>query len=246
MFRPSDDHLQLLFEFGLGTGDGGSWHRRLPEVTDDPAGLLEVQLAWAVTHRMPDRVRLLAGHGVPIDRPLRRGYGAGNLTPVQLAARIGDPGMVRLLVDLGAPASDDPVSTALAVLLDGDGTAIAALDPAVVTGLRRTHPSLVLRAAVNDRPDVVTALVGLGWDVNAYGRQDAPIEEKWETALHHAAGEGKADLARHLLALGADPTLTDRRFSATPAGWAAHLGHPDLAAALEQAVRDRQQRGSGR
>ena len=37
MFGTDDDHLVLLFEYGLGRGDGGVWRRRLgPEAVDEP------------------------------------------------------------------------------------------------------------------------------------------------------------------------------------------------------------------
>ena len=29
MFEPDNDHLELLFEFGLGAGDGGPWKARM-------------------------------------------------------------------------------------------------------------------------------------------------------------------------------------------------------------------------
>ena len=35
-------------------------------------------------------------------------------------------------------------------------------------------------------------LAELGFEVNAYGRGDAPVEEPWETALHHSAADGNA------------------------------------------------------
>jgi hypothetical protein len=60
--------------------------------------------------------------------------------------------------------------------------------------------------------------------VNARARSDVPIEQEWETALHHAAAVGDAAFTERLLALGADPTIRDARFHATPAEWAAHLG----------------------
>lgn len=65
MFTPGNDHLELLFEFGLGNGDGGPWKRllgeqwnlpprpglgsRYPETTDRCAG-------WALTRRTRTRV----------------------------------------------------------------------------------------------------------------------------------------------------------------------------------------------
>ena len=38
MFGPGNDHLEILLEFGLGTGDGGPWFRRLGEALGTPAG----------------------------------------------------------------------------------------------------------------------------------------------------------------------------------------------------------------
>jgi hypothetical protein len=79
----------------------------------------------------------------------------------------------------------------------------------------------------------VELLAGLGFDVNALGRADAPVEQEWETALHHSAGAGDVELTRRLLALGADPHIRDRRFDATPLDWARHLRQPATAAVLE-------------
>ena len=50
MFGDDDDHLVLLFEFGLGTGDGGPWRARLGDAIDLPEALLRAQLRWAVMH----------------------------------------------------------------------------------------------------------------------------------------------------------------------------------------------------
>jgi Ankyrin repeats (many copies) len=65
MFEPDDDHLELLFEFGLGTGDGGPWQARLGGALDTPEKMVRGQLHWAVTHGMAERVRLLVEHGAP-------------------------------------------------------------------------------------------------------------------------------------------------------------------------------------
>ena len=52
MFEPGNDHLELLFEFGLGTGDGGPWRRRLGAALDTPA---EMSTADEATRpRCPD------------------------------------------------------------------------------------------------------------------------------------------------------------------------------------------------
>jgi len=51
------------------------------------------------------------------------------------------------------------------------------------------------------------------------------------TALHHAAWSGDLAAIRQLLHAGADPTLRDARFDATPLGWAEHA-YQDEAAEL--------------
>ena len=69
MFAPATTHLELLFEYGLGS------RRRRPVAGADrrpgarPAQMLRVQLRWAVEHHQPARVRLLAEHGVDFRSP---------------------------------------------------------------------------------------------------------------------------------------------------------------------------------
>ncbi|GAA1430695.1 hypothetical protein GCM10009616_15930 [Microlunatus lacustris] len=241
MFGPADDHLDLLLRHGLGRGDGGRWRRRLPDLVDAPDALLATQLAWAVVHDRRQRIRLLAANGVDLDRPVTgRLPAAAGRTPLQLARRAGRPAVVALLTSLGARADDDPEGELVLALLTGDEAAVSrrlTADPDALPALRTTAPSLVLRAAVADQPGGVRLLARLGFDVDALGRQDVPMEEPWETALHHAAGAGKEDLVRLLLTLGADPEIRDRRFDATPLEWARHLGRPGTADVLARVTR---------
>jgi hypothetical protein len=58
------------------------------------------------------------------------------------------------------------------------------------------------------------------------------------TALHEAAFRADVPVIDALLALGADPTLRDRDYHATPAGWAHHAGHVALAERLQAAADD--------
>ena len=76
---------------------------------------------------------------------------------------------------------------------------------------------LIVWAAAHGKPGSVELLAGLGFDVNARGRSDAPDEDPWQTALHVAAMEGHLSLARSLLRLGADPDIRDHRFELHPA-----------------------------
>ena len=55
------------------------------------------------------------------------------------------------------------------------------------------------------------------------------------TPLHAAAEYDDADLARLLLAAGADPARRDPDFDGTPLDWARHLGHDAVAAVLADA-----------
>ncbi len=235
MFVPADDHLELLFAHGLGTGDGGIWHRRLPEATEAPQVMLTAQLAWAVMHGLSARIRLLAAHGVDVRAPIEvaRIVGSRPIAPLDLAVRSGRQDSIDALCELGADELD-PQSRLIQAVLGGQTVAAGEVDR-----LRRTYPSLVLRAAVADDLTGVRRLVEAGFDVNAYGRQDIVIEQEWETALHHAAGEGKVELVELLLELGADPSLQDHRFDSTPLGWAEHLEQPDTAALLTAGGRRR-------
>ncbi len=52
------------------------------------------------------------------------------------------------------------------------------------------------------------------------------------TPLHAAAEHDDVDLARLLLAAGADPTRRDPDFDGTPLDWARHLGHDEVAKIL--------------
>jgi ankyrin repeat protein len=54
------------------------------------------------------------------------------------------------------------------------------------------------------------------------------------TALHEAAGRGHREIVLAMLAAGANPTVVEPCWGGTPAGWAAHSGHPALAALLRE------------
>ncbi|MEJ7650037.1 MAG: hypothetical protein WKF57_13535 [Nakamurella sp.] len=63
MFRRGSGHLELLFAYGLGTGDGGPWRRRLGAATESIVEMMQRQVDWALDHAMADRLELLAQHG---------------------------------------------------------------------------------------------------------------------------------------------------------------------------------------
>jgi ankyrin repeat protein len=252
MFRPANDHLELLFEYGLGRGDGGPWHAVLGAAHQTPAEMVQCQLLWAAERNHVARVRLLLRHGVDVRTPDVRHRGLAGRGAYEIAVLLGNIEIAVLLAEAGPeaapaggpalgpeagpaggptaggepPAASDPAERLAAACMRGDASTVdrlVATDPGLPVRLIAEAPDLLIRAAELDRPDAVRLLVRVGFDVN--GRQRI-------TPLHEAAYNGSAGMARLLIELGADPNVRDAEFDATPAGWAEHSHHDDLAAYL--------------
>jgi ankyrin repeat protein len=181
---------------------------------------------------MTERVRLFVEHGVDIVSP----FGDG-ITPAARAETTGHPGIARYLVEHGAPAPElRPRQRFVAAALVADHATVSELraaHPGLVDAVRKARPALIVWAAAHGQQFHRSGLAGLGFDVNAKGRSDAPAQDPWQTALHVAAMEGNLALARSLLTLGADPGIRDKRFKSTPLGWAHYFGQDQLVELLE-------------
>jgi ankyrin repeat protein len=231
-FRPNNEHLELLFEYGLGNGDGGPWKARFDEALESPREMLHNQLRWAIEHGFTDRVRLLLRHNVDVTSPYQNGK-----TPLDLAILEGDETIVAELRAAGATESRlNPVERLIAAVMRGDADQVAQLhnaDPDVVERAKSRRPGLIVWATARGRIQAVELLLQLGFDVNALSRSDVPrLDRQWETALHVAASNGNLELARLLLDNGADPMIRDKRFDATPREWAEHGNQPELVSLL--------------
>ncbi len=66
-WHPDDEWLELLLEFGFGSGDGGVWHRRLGAAHASPRENAEDCLMWAALQGYAHRVGLLLAAGVDPD-----------------------------------------------------------------------------------------------------------------------------------------------------------------------------------
>jgi ankyrin repeat protein len=226
MFSDSDDHLRLLFGYGLGRGDGGPWRRRLGDAQQSPAEMLADQLIWAVEAGRTERVALLLREGVD---PNASGSGHPThegRTAYEWALRTGSREMVDLLRAAGAREPDQPldeVDRLLAAALAGDHAAVRQADPAVLAAAVQRRPDAVEQAVELRRPEAVRVLVQAGFDVNGTGET---------TPLHQAAYAGDLDMVRLLVELGADPGRTDGAYSSTPLGWAEHAHAGDVAGYL--------------
>jgi Ankyrin repeats (many copies) len=236
MFEPGDEHLDLLFAYGLGTGTGGPWRARLGDAALSPSALLRGQLGWAVTHNLVDRVKLLIGHGTDVNAPFSDALPVGqHRRPVDEAARLGHGEIVDLLVEAGsAPPDLSPPEALVAAAMAGDRheTARLAADVSALAAARAQRPIAILEATVTQRPTAVSLLAELGFDVNAAAppRQGLVVGV---TALHQAASDGDRELVELLLALGADPNARDSAYRSTPKGWAAYTNSTELVALLE-------------
>lgn len=209
-FQPDDSHLELLLEYGLSDADE-----------------LAFQLGWAVWHGMTARVSLLLGHGVAPDTEVGGRYAVTPRSAYAAALTSGHPEVAELLAGYGCATDLSAEESVLAAVFSG-----ADVDSAAVPAAIAARPGLVVWAAGAGRLDAVRRAVELGWDVDRRARTDVPSDQEWETALHAAAGNGDNATVEVLLGLGADPATTDGRFRSTPAQWALHFGHAEIAALL--------------
>lgn len=213
MFRPDDDHLRLLFEYGLGRDGSGVWRDRLGGALETPAEVLARPLTWAAAHGFADRVRLLLVNGVDPDAVSPEGRA------LPLAAAAGHRDIVALLLEAGAaPVTLSPVDGLVAAVLAGDP-----VDRAVLPAALAARPGLVAEAVDAGADPEPAVRLGFAVSAPAGGR----------TALHAAAWAGDLGLVRRLVELGADPAARDARFGTRPLDWARHAHHPDVVTYLE-------------
>jgi ankyrin repeat protein len=179
-----------------------------------PDRLNETPLHRAAVNGNIAMTELLVRHGADVNAVRadgRSSYG--------LAARCGNPEVSERLAAAGASKDLSDVDVFLAACIRGDeDTARSALarSPDLIRSLTDEDRELFHRAAEKERIDAVRLMASLGFEIGRLAGEDGA------TALHVAAWNGRAEMARTLITLGAPLNLRDNRFGCSPLAWAAH------------------------
>jgi len=228
--QPRHPHAQtlarLLLEAGADPNDGQALYNRMFEPGNDHLELL-LEFGLGAGDGGPWKERM--GDALDTPEQLVRGDSAGRLR----MARPSGSGSSSPRGHRARPAARSEVRRRGSGRRSRHYRRAAGRPSRPGEAVRRRRPSLTVWAAAQGQPGSVELLAGLGFDVNAKGRSDAPAKDPWETALHVAAMEGNLGLAQSLLSLGADPDIRDERFNSTPLGWAWHFGQEQLIELLE-------------
>lgn len=219
MFTGGTRHLELLFEFGLGSGGNGVWYQRLGEELDSPAELLQQQVAWAAKYNQMARMKLLIEQGVDLNQPDNR----FRRLPYELAVLNGNLDIAELLLSHGARKTvlnDEDAFAAACLNGDADrARTMVANDPTLLDKLGQQRVEFLHRAAESNKSDAVRLMVELGFDLN---------ERKRTAPIHMTAAGGNLRMVKLLIELGADPMIRDEEFNGTALGWADYSGRTEV------------------
>jgi hypothetical protein len=97
----------------------------------------------------------------------------------------------------------------------------------VIAGAPAARPGVVVSAAGLGRVEAVELLVPVGFDLNALGGPTSFASSRGRPLCTPRRAPETSNW-RTLLALGADVTVRDRRFDATPRDWTDHFGRTEL------------------
>lgn len=215
MFEPDNSCLKLLLRYGLVAEDRNNWLvREDGALVASTQTVFDYQLAWALQKRMPERVKLLVGHGADIDKTI-----AGR-SPYEWAKLGGHDDLANFLVDRGATVVPlAPEDRAYVEIQDAsvplDKVKVTIASTTEIAAIQKKHPAMLHEATGNNDLGVVRRMLELGFDVNRMTSR---------TALHEAALHGYIEMAELLIKHGADARLRDPHHQAPPIGWAQFNG----------------------
>jgi ankyrin repeat protein len=167
---------------------------------------LQGAIGWALSRdRSREHIELLLRHGAAIQP-----------SDATLAVRRGRSD----LVDLLGRGSPTPADELVGALRRGDRAAVEgvlAANPGLLERLERADHDVLVHAAGRGNQVATELMLELGFPI------DVRSEELNETPLHAASWYGRSELAKLLLAHGADPNAqAGAPFGGRPLDWAAH------------------------
>ncbi|WP_349958437.1 ankyrin repeat domain-containing protein [Rhizobium sp. ZPR3] len=225
MFERDDICLKLLIEYGLSAGDKNNWLvREDGKFVENSQTVFDYQLAWALEHRMGERVRLLVENGADVNKIVN------GRTPYEWARLGGDAELAGYLERKGAVAVRlKPEDWAYLQIKAGDIDAEqinkvfkqmpGGSDIDIAVAMQRHHPAMLHDAAGENDLEAVGRMLALGLDVNAMTSR---------TPLHEAALHGHIGMAKLLIEHGADTSIRDPNFHAPAIGWAEYNGKGEM------------------
>ena len=204
-------------------------------------------LHWAAYRRNAELVRLLTDAGADTAAKTR----IGDMTPLFMAAKVGDAEIMGLLLQAGADANiANTNGTTPLMLAAGSGKTAAVhllLDHGADVNARdvTNGQTAVMFAAALNRGEAIKMLADHGADLGVLtkvshvqkGRRarvddeldEATVEMGGNTALHFAAREGAFDAVRALVAAGADVDQVSGNDNTPPITQALITGNLDIA-----------------
>jgi hypothetical protein len=234
-FRPDDAHLRILLGHGLGRDQRGPWYGLLGDRLHSPRQLLVEELWSAARRNFSERVRLLVGAGADVNG---KGVRDGR-TPYQAAVRAGNLDIAAYLVEHGAErhelGRDEAFAAACIAGRRDEALGHIAAEPGLVDRIGHHRRVELLHRAVESRSAAgIRLMAELGFEISGITRHDNVGIALNATPLHNAAWFGQLDLIRLLFELGADPTLRDPTYQATPRDWAAYNQQNEAVALLDE------------
>ncbi|HTX74718.1 MAG TPA: ankyrin repeat domain-containing protein [Terracidiphilus sp.] len=190
---------------------------------------LEKRMNGTIMHRMPLHLAVVKKQPASLATLLELGANTesldeAGLTPLDLAALIGQTEMASVLIDRGAKIR---LPAAIALHRTRDVERLLARDPGTLKAGGRWR-NLIVRAAERSTGEIVEALIAAGAEVNIPCDPGTAIDRTSRyTALHGAAWFGNMGAIEVLMRHGADVTVREERYHGTPAGWADYSGHTE-------------------
>jgi len=224
-FERNDDHLKILFSYGLGRDQGGPWFKRLDGRLRSPEKMVSEEVWSAARRNRFDRLKLLVENGADVNTP---GFRDGR-TPYEAALRAGNGEIAEYLAEHGAKrVSLNDAEVFAAALTNGrraEAMALIEKDPKRIEKLgHHGRIELLHRAVEMNHPEGILLMAELGFEISDTTKHDGVGANLAATPLHAAAWTGHLGMVKLLIGLGANPDVRDPNYHATPLGWAAYNG----------------------